>query len=402
MHTKTLLFGALFSVLAQAQMATPYIVGYWEGSGTPNVSHLTHLNYAFASIVLKDGSYTCRLRGNAATLTSQFQSFKTANPALKILISIGGAGQSPADFTNASQDPNFASNCVAETLGLLGNSADGIDIDWEFPSATDGQNYTNLMQNLRAALPPNGVLTAAVGMGPTENGRPAQNAYVPFSSILTTVDFFNVMTYRAYSTKKTTFGAPLFAPDITGYGTYNGTVDTTITDLIENRQVPPIQLVMGIPFYGVNYPSVQTEGSNFGLFEEPSLVDNQAALAIPYNQIVPMLSKTTVTQWCDTGGTSGVACPSTWGQPLTAASTAGSQETWIYDSEGAYGDPSVTTFDDPGSIAAKVSYALSNQLGGVMVWELMQDTDDNALLNTIAKCMPQPAPPSDIPTGRSR
>jgi chitinase len=399
MHTKTLLFGALFCVLAQGQMATPYIVGYWEGSGTPNVSQLTHLNYAFASIVLKDGSYTCRLKRNAATLSAQFRSFKTTNPALKILISIGGAGQSPVDFTNASQDPNFASNCVAQTLGLLGDLADGIDIDWEFPSATDGQNYTNLMQNLRAALPPKGLLTAAVGMGPADNGRPAQNAYVPFSSILTTVDFFNVMTYHAYSTKATTFGAPLFASNITGYGTYNGTVDTTITDLIENRQVPTNQLVLGIPFYGVNYPSVQTEGNNFGLFEEPSPVENltQYALAIPYNQIVPMLSKTTVTQLCDTGGTSGAACPSTWGEPLSAAPTAGSQETWIYDSEGAYGEPSVTTFDDPGSIAAKVAYALGQGLAGVMVWELMQDTTDNALLNTIANCM-QPAPPSGIPT----
>ena len=43
---------ALSCVLVKAQTATTnYIVGYWEGSGTPNVSHLTHLNYAFASIV---------------------------------------------------------------------------------------------------------------------------------------------------------------------------------------------------------------------------------------------------------------------------------------------------------------------------------------------------------------
>ena len=41
---------ALSCALGTAEAATNYIVGYWLGSGTPDVSHLTHLNYAFASI----------------------------------------------------------------------------------------------------------------------------------------------------------------------------------------------------------------------------------------------------------------------------------------------------------------------------------------------------------------
>jgi GH18 family chitinase len=98
------------------------------------------------------------------------------------------------DFSNASSDPDFAANCVADTMGLLGNWADGIDIDWEFPASSDGQNFTNLMLDLRTALPPGSLLTAAVGMGPTDNAEAARNAYIPFSSVLDIVDFFNVMT----------------------------------------------------------------------------------------------------------------------------------------------------------------------------------------------------------------
>src|SRR5277367_1071972 len=109
---------ALSCVLVKAQTATNYIVGYWEGSGTPNVAHLTHLNYAFASIVTGSAGYTCQLTANTTTLTSQFKSFKASNPNLKILVSIGGQGQSPLDFTNASADPNFAFNCVGATLGM--------------------------------------------------------------------------------------------------------------------------------------------------------------------------------------------------------------------------------------------------------------------------------------------
>jgi chitinase len=400
-----LALAALSCVLVKAQPASNYIVGYWEGSGTPNVSHLTHLNYAFASIVQGSSGYTCQLPVAAATLTKQFKAFKVTNPKLKILVSVGGAGQSPATFTNASKDNNFATACVAATLGQLGGSADGIDIDWEFPSTTDQQNFTNLMTALRSALPLNGLLTVAVGMGPTDNGQAAQNANVPFTSVLDTVNFFNVMAYDVASTAATTFNAPLFAPNITGYGTYNGTVDTTITNLITTRGVPPGQIVLGIPFYGIAYPSVPTKGSNFGLFETPvaKVVPGSTTavydLAVPYNQIATQLTRSTVTKRCDTGSTSGVVCPTTWGQALSAAPTAGSQETWIYDTNGIYGfGPSVTTFDDQGSIAAKVKYAVDKELGGVMVWELMQDTADTALLNTIANCMPSNPDVSDPST----
>ena len=326
------------------------------------------------------------------------------------MVSVGDTGQKAIDFSNASQDPNFASSCVADTLGKLGNSADGIDIDWEFPTSSDPQNFTNLMTALRGALPPGGLLTAVVGMGPTDNGKPAQNANIPFADVLNLVDFFNVAAYHVYSTEKTTFPAPLFAPAIQPYGTYNGTVDGTITDLISNRNVPAGKLVLGIPFYGVSYPSVPVQGANFGLYEPPALetvpnpqkpsqTETVYALAVPYNQIAPQLGSASITKLCDTGSTSGVVCPQTWGEPLANAPTAGSQETWIYDSNSPYGfGPSVTTFDDPGSIAAKVSYALAKQLAGVMVWELMQDTSDHVLLNTIANCMPASPSPSDLST----
>lgn len=397
--SKTVLIAALSCAFTNAQSTTNYIVGYWQGSGSIDVSHLTHLNYAFAVITGSGSNTTCQLNGNATTLTSNFQSFKAANPNLKILVSIGGAGQSPADFTAASQTSTFASNCVAQTLGLLGGTADGIDIDWEFPSSSDPQNFVNLMAAFRSALPGK-LLTAAVGMGPTNNGSPAQNANVPFAQLLNTVDFFNIMTYDAYSTAATTFGAPLYASSLSGYGTYNGTVNDTIVDLLTTKQVPASKIVLGLPFYGISYPSVPVQGINAGMYQtpvqktvpdpdNPSRTKSAYAVAIAYNQIVSQISRPTASKYCDTGAVSPAACPQTWGQPLSAAPTSGSQETWIYDSNGVYGyGPSVTTFDDAGSIAAKVKYAVSKGLRGVMVWELTQDTASHTLLNAIVSSMP--------------
>ncbi len=392
-----LTIAALSCVLVQAQTATKYVVGYWEGSGTPNVGHLTHLNYAFASITGSSGSYTCTL-SNAATLKTQFHSFKATNPNLKILISVGGEGSGPT-FSSASKDSKFASRCVAATVTATG--ADGIDIDWEFPaSSTDETNFGNLMSALHTALPSGGLLTAAIGLGPTDNGQTAQDLYVPFTTtVLADVNFFNIMAYGTDSTAETTFTAPLYASSITGYGTYNGTVYDTIHDLLVTKKLPADKFVLGIPFYGVSYPSVPSEGPNAGLYQPPvaetvkdpisGKTGKYFSVDIPYNQIVPELTRSTVTKYCDAGATTATKCPTTWGQPLSTTPTAGAQETWIYDTNSSWGfGPSVTTFDDAGSMAAKVKYALANQLAGVMVWELMQDTSTSTLLNAIWNSLP--------------
>lgn len=383
------IIAALFCLAGTVQAATNYIVGYWQGAGTPDVSHLTHLNYAFASLKALPSApgspthYTCSLGGNEATLKSRFQSLKQTNSNLKILISIGGADATMAPlFTAASNDPNFAHNCVSQTLGLLDHSADGLDIDWEFPSPSDQQNFVNLMAALHSELSSSGgLLTAAVGNGPTNNGQPAQNANILFSRVLDSVNFFNVMTYDAYSSEATTFGAPLFASNLSGYGTYNGTVNDTIVDLLTTQHVPASKVVLGIPFYGIRYSSVPVRGINEGIFQTPAA--GATTLAIPYNQIQV---SPTGKKYCDTGSGAPAACPDPSAQ--SAVPTVSSQEAWIYDTNG----PAVTTFDDPSTIAAKVKYARSQGLAGVMVWELMQDTSSSTLLNTIVNNMPAQPP----------
>ncbi len=42
------------------------------------------------------------------------------------------------------------------------------------------------------------------------------------------------------------------------------------------------------------------------------------------------------------------------------------------------------SYEDPESLNAKAHYALSKQLGGIMIWELAADDDRDTLVNTIA------------------
>jgi len=142
------------------------IVAYVAGRSIPAVMHLekvTHVNFAFAQITpsgqaaLADGKVEANL--------SRLVELKKANPALKVIISIGGwmaDGFSDAAFTNASRS-RFADSAVQL---LRQFSADGIDIDWEYPGqgvagikyrAEDRENFTRLLSSLLAA----GVISGA-------------------------------------------------------------------------------------------------------------------------------------------------------------------------------------------------------------------------------------------------
>ena len=137
------------------------IVAYVAGGSTPAVMHLekvTHVNFAFAQITpsgraaLADGGVEANL--------SRLVGLKTANPRLKVIISIGGwmaEGFSDAALTDASRSV-FADSAVQL---LRQFSADGIDIDWEYPGqgdagikyrAEDRENFTRLLKMLRDRL----------------------------------------------------------------------------------------------------------------------------------------------------------------------------------------------------------------------------------------------------------
>ena len=52
---------------------------------------------------------------------------------------------------------------------------------------------------------------------------------------------------------------------------------------------------------------------------------------------------------------------------------------WLYNPKTGM----MISYDDPESLAHKAQYVNENELGGVMIWELSQDTDDHALLTAL-------------------
>ncbi|KAI1456727.1 glycoside hydrolase family 18 protein [Annulohypoxylon moriforme] len=92
---------------------------------------------------------------------------KQQKPTLKTLISVGG-GSGSAEFPAVAADPALRSTFANACKQFVDEyRLDGVDIDWEHPTApSDGANYILLLRALRSVLPsPQYLLTTALPVG---------------------------------------------------------------------------------------------------------------------------------------------------------------------------------------------------------------------------------------------
>jgi GH18 family chitinase len=389
----------LAGFLTFAQPVTgPVVVGYYLGSssvGFPlsnltangSAAHLTHLNYAFADIqAVKNPSpnaknvYSCALHdpadetGPSGTL-QKLKQLKAANPNLKVLISIGGALGS-SEFPNASSEQYvdaFAQSCVNLFIGgqfatstpTTPGLFDGIDIDWEFPTkTTTGQpniQYTRLLEAFQDQLSlvvaqqhlnKHFLLTSAIS---PNNGPDGQQQYIDLSNTSANgatqrVDFFNVMTYDYAGSWNTapTSTAPL------------NSIETNIADLM-SQGVPASKLVLGVPFYGVDYSGQNKFSGDSGGTPLSTLLSQ--AYAVP---VLTASASTQDTNYADI-------------MSQTSGATVqydGSGSAWAFDPA----TDLLWVYDDANTLQAKGVWANSQHLLGMMTWDITKDSQSGTLL----------------------
>jgi GH18 family chitinase len=200
------------------------VIGYLTESGIPETvpyERLTHINYAFL-LPAKDGSFqpfanSWKL-GNLVNLAHA--------KGVKVLISVGGWGLD-AQFETLAASPESRAVFVRDLVKFVADFAlDGADIDWEYPKVGDSsQNFLTLLTELRAALPPDKLLTAAVAaVGASADGVPAE--------AFALLDFVNLMVYD-------------------GDPAYHASMDYATASLAywQGRGLPPEKTVLGVPFY---------------------------------------------------------------------------------------------------------------------------------------------------------
>lgn len=396
--------GAIFLLLG---MALPVhgaeraqVVGYFVENGAASGNYLvknivtsgaapllTRLNYAFGRV----SGNRCRIDDETAALDHpytagesvdgtadpggpehlrgtfhQLQELKRRYPGLKVLISLGGWGQS-GGFSSAAEPKHrreFVRSCVALFIqgrfeeGVVAPGVfDGIDIDWEYPVGgganggrpEDRQNYTALVAEFRRqleAVRPGLLLTAALPA--------AESNYANFElgKIGRYLDGVALMAYDLHwnSEPVTNFHSALYhdaadpsqPPEDTYYADY-------AVQAFLRAGVPARKLILGVPFYGKNWREVPAQ--NQGLYQPGKKGGDDSG---GYRELKTLPAEANRHYY-----------------PAAGSCTAWYQGNfWSYDC--------------PEAMRAKMNYVRQHGLGGVMFWELSQDTADSELLRALA------------------
>lgn len=358
-------------------------------------SKLTDLLYAFANVA-SDGTcaiadswadyqdpslpsvtgqpYTGPLYGNFAAL----QQLKQLHPSLKVLISIGGASAAnTAAFSSAASTAAgraaLASSCI--DMFVKGNVAqgistaslfDGIDIDWEFPTATDKQNFTALLAEFRDQLNKLGTQNKTHYLFTIAAPAGSQNyTNMQLKAVAEQLDFLDLETYDYHGTWETTtnHAAPLLDSPYDPRGQGLDVTDTVTAYL--DAGVPPRKLLLGIPFYGRGWAGVPSKMD--GLYQSST----EAAPSPPGDSLA----------------TDGTATFRTLEQLVGIDSFALHRDflslaDWLYS-------PVTATFwsyDDVPTVVYKMAFARlrAGGLGGAFGWALKDDDETATLIKTMA------------------
>ncbi len=337
------------------------------------VANLTHLNYAFADATVSGG---CEIYDSWAALDKDGGNFqllsdlRDANPHLKTLISLGGWTLSGefSDIAATAQGRNrFAADCVDF---MVTHGFDGIDVDWEYPggggldgnaaSPDDTENFTLLLQALRDELDsvvgPSALLTIA---GP---GGASKIANIQVAEVGAVVDWINVMAYDFHGGWELTtgFNAPLYPASDSVFSTEDEANSDAAMQAWLAAGVPSDKLVMGAPTYGRGWSGVGSAAD--GLFQSAtgSPMGTWEAGSWSYQDLVDNYI----------------------GQPgWTRSWHEESLVPWLYNADRGI----FITYDDTESLGHKLDYILDEDLGGIMFWELSEDTADHALSGLMAE-----------------
>jgi chitinase len=242
----------------------------------------------------------------------------------KVLVTIGGASSHDL-FAAAISDANRAAFVSAVVAYAAANAYDGVDVDMEPLGSADEVTYEAFVKQLRAALPPGALLTAATISEPAL-----------FASIQSELDRVDLMTYH-------------FVPQTPSFVWHNAAL--TSGGAVE-------------PSNGQPLPSCD---ASLARFVNAGVAREKLGIGIDFNGEL----------WAGASAL-GTTSPAVTSTPVTYAQIMDD-----YFAEGHYAwdafasapslsiaSPAFITYDDPTLIADKLDYARTRGLGSVIVWSL--------------------------------
>ncbi|KAI8393756.1 glycoside hydrolase [Radiomyces spectabilis] len=381
-------------------LADKVIVGYfpnWLYARWPvtniDFSKYTHINYAFAIMIKGD---TPEWTDDWAVSTQLPQLTKAAHAKnAKVLISIGG-WSGCLTFSPMAADAGRRKNFIDWNIKQIDTyGIDGIDIDWEYPGrqgagcnafdpANDAKNLLTLLRELRTALDSKygsgkKELTIAAHVRPFVTSSGYMSDVSEYAKVL---DRVSLMTYDINGAWNTTTGPNAPFNFENGFGDADSFVSAI--DAWTKAGMPASKIVPGVAFYGRSATATVDMTKTKSQYQ--GQVPGQPPKGDSYDAYWqdPYCSK-------DPGGLSGIwryanlrsegilTSPTTAASPWVRTWDNVTQTPWLFNPTNKV----FISYDDPVSMAVKVNYARSKNLGGVMVWSV--DEDNGELLDEVMK-----------------
>ncbi len=328
------------------------VIAYYYGSGDDierfAVEELTQIIYSFA---LLDGNSLDVEPHDEALRT--LVSLKKRHASLRVLIAFGGWGGCETCSEVFSEAENRQAFAESVLRVIQDYELDGIDLDWEFPAipgfpghafkAEDRENFTALVEVLRDVLGTEYEISFAAAATPVFIERS-----IDWEQVMPLVDRVNVMSYDFVA------GGSTYTGHHTALYTGPGNVHSAehAVRLLRAMGVPPHKIVIGAAFYARVWADVPAEHGlilgRSGNFKE----------SVAFRDFVEYFGDGCETHWDERASAPYRYCPD----------------------QGLY-----ATYDDRRSVAAKTRYALEHSLGGIMFWQLAQDSEQDGLLSAIAE-----------------
>ncbi len=375
---------AIFTVSVNSQPANKIrVLAYYLGSVDPidkyDVTQMTHIIFCFGQINGNRFSIT----GRDSAVIKKMVSLKAVNPQLKVIVSLGGGRgcKTCSDAFSTIKGREEFARSINEFHKYFGT--DGLDLDWEFPtiehfvgqkySAADKINFTKLVESIRKYNPDKELSFAAgAHAGIFEE-------VVEWKKIMKMMDYVNIMSYD--------IGSYQNRPDLPQYRhlalgedakiTYHHTalystrdklhaipgkyaqfktpgqersVDWCVKYLLK-MGISANKIIVGAAFYGRVYENV--DYLNDGLYMPGTYKGG-----VSFKNFATELSPDSgyVYHWDDVA-----------------------QAPWVYNK----GKKLFVTFDDKKSVELKTKYVIDNKLGGIMFWQLGNDSFRDGLLDVI-------------------
>jgi chitinase len=243
-----------------------YVVGYFPSyrnlADVPDIKfRMTNaVVYAFYGV---NAAGTISAPSSPVAALSDVATKSRANNA-KIFLGINdGSGDGKTNFKNMAASAAGRNNFVKSVMNVVRqNNLDGVDMDWEYPSTSDGTDatFTLLMKELSDSLHRDAryYLSTAITAGKYAGGiRDAiRNEIFPY------VDIFNIMAYDDFST----------SVPYKHHSDY-ALAQTCLNYWLTTRGMPTAKCVLGLPAYGrpsgitqtntvLTYKTILSQGGN--------------------------------------------------------------------------------------------------------------------------------------------